>query len=175
MKTKSLKTSCLFPLLVTAASAQANPASPQAPSGTSDAVVTFYSNPVTVLGGLPGAKKGAFKGRLYDGQEELAFMEPNRFITFHLAPGPHVFAAGSWMGRGAYPPGHLSLELKPGQHYFVEGGVDALLVVRFSLKERTCAEAHEGRRSEPLPLEAKHLRSEGIPAAVKEMSFPACP
>jgi hypothetical protein len=80
---------CLLALLLASSSialhgkAQTN-ASGATPSNTQPALVTFFSNGMSLLGGLPGHRSQSFRGKLFDGDQQLASMEPAHFITFTL-------------------------------------------------------------------------------------------
>lgn len=140
---------------------------------SSEAQITFYSFPITVTGGLPGHKPGAFKGRIFDGDHQLAFMEPAHFITFHVASGVHVFSAASWMNKHADNGAHITLNLEANRHYFVQTGTLSF-GPPFVIREVNCADA---QRDNPhtKPLELVHLSPDGIPVAVRDTSFPQCP
>ncbi len=73
-----------------------------------------------MLGGLPGHEHAAFKGRIYDEDRQLAFMEPAHFVTFNFVPGPHVFSATWWTTKHANSGAHVTLDLIADQHYFIE-------------------------------------------------------
>ena len=142
------------------------------PGSSNKAEVTFYSLPVSLLGGLSKSDPGAFKGRLFDGDHQLAFMEPARFITFAMDPGAHIFSAASWITEQPNPGAHVTMNLVPGHHYFVETGHWAGGYL-FLIRDIPCVVAqHHNTHSKP--LEADHLRPDGIPIAVYETSFPAC-
>ena len=139
----------------------------------SDALVTFYSHAVTVKGGLMGPSLGAFMGRIFEGDHQIAFMEPSRFVTFHLAPGTHVFSAVSWMNKSANHGAHLTLNLEANQHYFVETGTLAV-GPPFVIRQVPCGRAAL-ENAHTAPLEFAHLRPDGRSIAVNDVSFPACP
>lgn len=141
-----------------------------------EAQVTFYSHGMTILGGLPGHTHGAFKGRVYEGTHQLAFMEPAHFVTFSFAPGPHEFGATWWVTKDAQKGPHVLINLADNQHYFIEtyvkninifGGVDLLI------KEVTCDYAKRDN-ADSKPLEQPHLRPDGRTAFVPETAFPGC-
>jgi hypothetical protein len=159
-----------FFLLFPALAQNAAPALPQAQ-------VTFYSHRVTMLGGLPGHEHAAFKGRIYDEDRQLAFMEPARFVTFNFTPGPHAFSATWWITKHATSGAHVTLDLVANQHYFIETFVvntNLSGAVKLYITEVTCEGAQRENVSTK-PLEPTHLRSDGIPLAVHETSFPQCP
>jgi hypothetical protein len=142
------------------------------------ALVTFYSHGVTPLGGLPGHGSSAFKGRIYEGDHQLAFMEPAHFVTFSFDPGPHMFSATWWTTTHAKGGAHVAMELDADQHYFIEAVVlnsgFAFGNVNLFIKEVTC----EGAQADNLrtkPLEPTHLRPDGAPIAVADKYFPKCP
>lgn len=139
----------------------------------SRALVTFYSNHVTILGGTVGHRWGAFKGRLFDHDNQLTFMEPGRFITFQVSPGVHVFTANSWMSRHANHGKHVTVDVSAGRRYFIETGSFAGEPV-FGIRFVNCQFARsEGASLKP--LEAVHIRPAGKSIAVFETSFPSCP
>jgi hypothetical protein len=149
------------------------PSCAQPNSSTSDdAYITFYSPPVTLLGGLPRHDLGACKCRIFDGDKQLAFMGPARFITFRIAAGAHVFSAVPWMYKQSNHGAHMDVDAEPGQHYFVECGTPAFGPT-FVIREVVCAVARDiGQRTKP--LEPAHLRPDGRPILVTETSFPQC-
>jgi hypothetical protein len=138
---------------------------------TPEAYVTFYSNHITILGGTPGHRWGAFKGRLFDGVDQLAFMEPAHFITFKISPGTHVFTANSWMNKHSEHGAHMTIDIRPGRRYFIETGS---FPGDFGIRNVNCqfaqSESHNIKSLEPA-----HFRSAGKTIAVIETSFPACP
>lgn len=139
--------------------------------------VTFYSHRVTMLGGLPGDQHAAFKGKIYDQDHLLAFMEPDHFITFNFVPGPHVFSATWWTTKHAKGGSHVALNLVANQHYFIETFVlntNMLGAVKLYINEVNC-EGAEKENVNTKPLEPTHLRPDGIPLAIPEKSFPQCP
>lgn len=149
-----------------------------APGALPQAQVTFYSHGITLLGGLPGHDPAAFKGRIFDEDHQLAFMEPGHFVTFNLAPGPHVLSANWWTTKHAKGGAHVLVNLVGDQQYFIETMVlnSGLFGIRVNLliKEVTC----EGAQKDNLrskPLEPTHLRPDGVPLAVAATAFPQCP
>jgi hypothetical protein len=154
--------------------AQSN--SPQTPpSNVADPLVTFVNNGFSLAGGLPGQKSEGFRGRLFVGDEPLAFMSGAHFVTFHFDPGPIEFTAQTWMASGPLGGAHLKLILAAGKHYFVEVRTRVSFPVTkgFGIKEVTCDEARKMHEQDE-PLEAKHLDNAGQATLVAEMSFPAC-
>jgi hypothetical protein len=100
-------------------------------------------------------------------------MEPSRFVTLHLAPGSHVFSATSWMDKSAKHGAHLTLIIEANQHYFIEAGTLAIGPL-FVIRQVPCAKAAlENVHTEP--LEFAHLKPDGRPIAMNDLSFPACP
>lgn len=142
------------------------------PSNADDAYVTFYSQPITLSGGLPRHKLGACKCRVFDGERQLAFLEPARFVTFRITAGPHVFSAVSWMYKHSSHGAHINLDVEPGQHYFVECGTTSFGPT-FVIREIACTVAQKtGQRMRP--LEPVHLRPAGTAIFVSETAFPQC-
>lgn len=158
---------CFLP--VSAALAQRDPTS------GSNAQVTFYSHRVTLLGGLVGHSPAAFKGRLFDADEQLAFIEPGHFVTFEMTPGNHVFTAASWMAMHAKGGSPTAIDLAADQQYFLE--VQVLKVglggTRTLVKEVTCEAAKQDNIAAK-PLEPVHLRPAGRALIVSQTSFPLC-
>jgi hypothetical protein len=142
------------------------------PSAAEDAQVTFYSNPVTLLGGMPGRGLGAFKGRIFDGDHELAFLEPAHFVTFRISPGLHVLSATSWINNHSKPGAHLTMDVGSGQQYFVECGTTSLGPI-FVIRGVACTSA-QAANHKTKPLEAVHVRPDGKPILVPGSSFPQC-
>jgi hypothetical protein len=142
------------------------------PSPIEDAQVTFYSKPITLLGGLPGHDLGAFKGRIFDGDHELAFLEPAHFVTFRIPPGIHVLSAASWVNKDSNPGAHLTMNIGPGQQYFVECGTTSFGPL-FVIRDVACTTA-QAANQKTKPLEAVHVRPDGKPILVLRNSFPQC-
>jgi len=86
--------------------AQGTTASPQVQ-------VTFYSSGSFLRSAIPGDKHAKFAGRIMDGNNQLAMLTPNQFVTFNLDPGQHVLAANSWMIASPVGGGHLKINLVP--------------------------------------------------------------
>ncbi len=139
----------------------------------SQALVTFYSNHITMLGGTPGHQWGAFKGRLFDRVDQLAFMEPAHFITFRIPAGTHVFTANSWMNRHSDQGAHITIDIRPGRRYFIETGSFPGEPI-FGIRNVRCQFA-QSESADLKPLEPVHLRPAGKTIAVIEKSFPPCP
>jgi hypothetical protein len=140
---------------------------------SSDSFVTFYSNHITVLGGIPGHRWGAFKGRLFNGVDQLAFMEPAHFITFRIEPGIHVFTANSWINRNADHGAHITMNIQAGHWYFLETGSFATEPA-FGIREVSCQFA-QGEGADLKRLEPAHIRQTGQQLTVPETTFPPCP
>ncbi|ADW71547.1 hypothetical protein AciX9_4617 (plasmid) [Granulicella tundricola MP5ACTX9] len=142
------------------------------------AQVTFYSHGVTMLGGLPGHDPAAFKGRIFDADHQLAFMEPSHFITFNMAPGLHTLSATWWTAKHSNSGAHITLNLVGGEQYFIETMVlnSGFMFGSVSLKIRevTCEGARRDN-THSKPLEATHLRPDGVPIALLSTTFPQCP
>lgn len=139
----------------------------------SEALVTVYSNHITMLGGTPGHRWGAFKGRLFDSVDQLAFMEPAHFITFRVSPGTHVFTANSWMSKHSDSGAHITIDLHAGRRYFIEAGSFPGEPI-FGIRNVSCQFARS-EASDLKPLEPVHFRPAGKTVAVSETSFPQCP
>lgn len=136
------------------------------------ASVTFYSNKTSLLGGLPGAQGAAFKGRLFWGDKQLAFMEPGHFITFAFAPGKYYFTAASWLIKSPTGGYDFSLDVEAGHHYFLEA-TSRNLPPFFGLNLIKCDKATKaaGRNK---PLERVHISPDGAALVVQESAFPTC-
>jgi hypothetical protein len=146
---------------------------PQAsPSPVEDAQVTFYSNAITLLGGLRGHDLGAFKGRIFDGDHELAFLEPAHFVTFRISPGLHVLSVASWVNKHSKPGAHLTMNIGAGQQYFVECGTTSFGPL-FVIRDVACTRA-QVTNQKTKPLEVVHVRPDGKPILVLRSSFPQC-
>jgi len=139
----------------------------------SDALVTFYSNRITTLGGLPGHRWGAFKGRLFDSGDQLTFIEPAHFVTFRVVPGMHLFTANSWVSKHSDQGAHITMQIQAGHRYFIETGTFATGPI-FGIRDVSCQFAQsEGANLKP--LESAHVRPAGKQIAVQETAFPGCP
>ena len=162
-------------ILVGPAHSQDVTATQDVTASVSDAKITFYSNKITLTGGTRGKKPGAFMGRIFDGDHELAFMVPARFVTFRVRPGLHVFTATSWMSKSANfrVRAQITMDLAANEHYFFESGTLSDSPT-FVLQNVTCAEARQDN-TRTKPLKSGHLRPDGIPIVVSETSFPQCP
>jgi hypothetical protein len=143
------------------------------PKSEPEALVTFYSNHITLLGGTPGHRWGAFKGRVFDGDKQLAFIEPAHFVTFRLPVGVHVFTANSWMNKSSKKGSHLKMDIEAGHRYLIECGSFAGSPV-FGIREVSCPSAQSAGK-DLKPLESVHLRADGSPIVIPETSFPNCP
>jgi len=149
-------------------SAHAQSSSPVA----ANAQVTFYSNSVSLFGGMPGSKLAAFKGRIFEGDRQLTFLEPGHFVTFAVPSGPHEFSAAAWFSKHSSPGAHLTIDTQSGHRYFVECGVTTFGPV-FVIREVDCSVAQTvGSRMKP--LEPVHLRPDGKSLFVPQSSFPQC-
>ena len=147
-------------------------ASQTANDSPSEAMVTFYSNRITMLGGTSGHRWGAFKGRLFDGVDQLAFMEPAHFITFRVSPGVHVFTANSWMNKHSDRGAHITIDVHSGRRYFIETGSFPGAPV-FGIRDVDCQSA-QSDGADLKALEPVHFRPAGKSTAVLETSFPPC-
>ena len=148
--------------------AQGTTASPQVQ-------VTFYSSGSFLRSAIPGDKNAKFSGRIMDGNNQLAMLTPNQFVTFNLDPGQHVLAANSWMIASPVGGGHLKINLVPGQHYYIGTYLESLVVAsKFRVEQRTCEEAHQDNKTTK-PLKREHIKEYGLARAVIETSFPICP
>ena len=124
--------------------------------------------------GMPGSK-AAFRGKIYDEDQELALLQGNRFTTFDLSAGPHTFSANWWVTTGPAGGPHIYMNLLPEHHYYIRtefkevgfGGTEILI------HEIMCDDAKISA-SHVKPLEQKHLRPAGRAAFIAETSFPLC-
>ncbi len=137
--------------------------------------VTFYSSASFLKSAIPLNEHSQFRGRIMDGHNQLAMLGSGKFVTFHLDPGKHIFAANSWMIASPAGGGHLTMNLAVGQHYYIGAYLQQLVVAsRFRLEQRTCEEAKQDNKSTE-PLKREHLREYGLARVVDESSFPTCP
>ena len=156
---------------------QASPAFAQtAIPAVPQAQVTFYSNGNFWTSGLPGAKSGIFAGALFDENQPLAYIRRNRFVTFHLAAGAHVFSA-SFSNHPARNS-QMSLDLAANGSYFIRAVAESrgVVVVDFTkgrLDSVTCQVAHQ-EAEKALPLEAKHIPQAAIANVDSILSMPSC-
>ena len=137
-----------------------------------EALITIYSNHMTLLGGTLGHQWGAFKGRFFDGEKQLAFIEPAHFVTFRIPVGEHIFTAGSWMSKNSKKGAHTKVTIEGGHRYFIECGSFAGAPA-FGIREVTCHSAQPVGMGLK-PLEAAHLRAAGRLLVIPESSFPDC-
>jgi len=80
--------------------------------------VTFYTpgnSAKSVAAGLLPRSQQPFTGWLFDGQQRLAHVRPNRFMTFHLRPGEHVITIPWHSTRPGKEPFVINIE--SGGHY----------------------------------------------------------
>jgi hypothetical protein len=148
-----------------------------------NAQVTFYSSSKpsnAIKGMLPGYKHGPFFGGIFDGDHLLAQMAATYFITFNLAPGPHVLSASS----SGYRPSKdalLPITLVANEHYFIR--IDSMsrlstLVIfdipKAIIEQIPCADA-QTENVKAKPLKPKRIWPDGVPLAVAETAFPKCP
>lgn len=143
--------------------------------------VSFYSH-AKALSGFPVEKRGIFFGDVYDGDQRLVsfrtgfIAKDNRFATFSLTPGPHIFSAtydGHPSKKHPFP-----MTLEAGKQYFirVRSQVTELVVIEFiegRLDEVSCEMAHqETKKSKPLP--SKNASSKMAANMVPSTSIPPC-
>ena len=130
------------------------------------------------MGGLPGHKPGSFRGRIYDEDDQLAFIEPGHFVTFALTPGRHVFSITPWTTEHAKNGSHVNVDLIANQHYYIETSITLSLAwlgtATLHVDQVTCEDS-QGVAAKYKPLEPVHLRPAGVPIALPEVSFPHCP
>ena len=144
-------------------------------AATPAALVTFYSNSMSLEGGFPKQKGAAFKGRLFSDGDQIAFMEPGQFFTISLVPGHYTFTANAWALKTPTGGAHLQLDAVAGEHYFVETGSRTVpFPSYFSIKKVTCSQALKDNAKDK-PLEPKHVSESAAPFVVAEISFPTCP
>ena len=142
---------------------------------TPAALVTFYSNSMSLEGGLPKQKAAAFRGRLFSDDDQIAFMEPGHFLTISFIPGHYTFTANSWALKTPTGGAHLELDVVAGAHYFIEIASRAIpMPTYFSIKKVTCSQALKENTNNK-PLEPKHISASAAPFAIPETSFPTCP
>ena len=145
--------------------------------GAPQAQVTFYSTGSFWKAARPGYKYGTFAGLIFDDKHRLANITPGHFITFDLAPGPHIFSANYWVGQNPKGGAHLKVDLVANQHYYIGTyfkTTSLLIISTPRIEQSTCQDAQKDAASAK-PLESKHLEQEGIPLALSETSFPRCP
>lgn len=115
-------------------------------------------------------------GRVFDGEQELATMRTNRFVTFQIPAGLHVFSARFDIQHHAGRKNTLNLDLKEGARYYLRFTATAkdLVTIELDLKETECAvAAQESEKSHP--LEEKYVPAEVRRLLLKQASMPACP
>jgi hypothetical protein len=143
------------------------------PPPAGDAQVTFYSNPISLSGGLTARKPAAFRGRIFDGDHQLAFLVQGRFVTFAFPSGIHEFSAAPWFNQHESPGAHLVIDVESGHQYFIECGATTF-GPPILIRESACAVV-QPIGSKLKPLEAAHLRPDGKQLLVPGTSFPQCP
>jgi hypothetical protein len=144
-------------------------------SGTDQALLRFYSNEKTLWSGLPGSH-GGFLGTVFVDGHLLALLERHRFVTFKVAPGLHSLASNWWMSKHEDNGARLNMNLLADHHYVISTAFKGDAFPGSSsieMKERTCEDANLANR-DMKPLEAKHLRPDGVPIVVTESAFPPC-
>ena len=146
------------------------------------ATVTFYSH-AKVFSGFPVEKRGVFYGSVYDGNQPLVdfdagfFPKDNRFATFSLPPGPHVFSATYDAHPSKKHPYPLTLEA--GKQYFLRvrsqgTQLIVLTLIDGRMDEVPCEMAHlETEKAKPLP--SKNASSTMAASMVPVTSIPSCP
>jgi hypothetical protein len=145
----------------------------EAGSAASSAQVTFYTIGLlkSEFTGLTDFKHDPFIGNIFDGDQELALLEPGRFVTFNLQPGEHVFS-GNWKSRHRPDPkAVLKLSLVANQHYYV-GIFGASFHMSPSIGQASCKEASKYGGK---PLESKRIGASVAGLVVNERAFPQCP
>jgi hypothetical protein len=139
------------------------------------ALITFVDNKMSLLGGLPGHKSEAFRGKLFVGDELFATLTPGHFVTFSFSPTPVKLTAQTWLATGPKGGAHLELTPVAGKHYFVELSTKQEWPVTkmFGIKEISCEQARDEHEHDK-PLEKSHIKSKGVSSLVAESSFSAC-
>jgi hypothetical protein len=141
-----------------------------------DVEVTFYSNgnPYTTV--APHADHAMFVGTLFDGKQPIGFLQPKRFLTLYLSPGPHTFS-GSLSRKKPDEKSQLSLDLTAGVSYFIRAQMEVRGVVITSEKDRldsvTCQIAHQ-EAEKALPTDPKRIEPAMRPKITSVSSLPSC-
>lgn len=148
------------------------------------ATVTIYTpsggkanlKSTSTLGVIPGDYP--FMGAIYDGDAKLGNFSAGRFMTFHVTPGKHVFAASDHFNKNT-PKAEVTLDAKAGEAYIVRAamthkGVWAIQSFHYSLETIPCAQARaEADTLKPISIKKvdKGERNNLIGSAY----FPSCP
>lgn len=142
------------------------------------ATVTFYTPFVTpshLVGQFTGLGKTApALGRIYDGDRTLAHIVPNRFVTFQLPAGQHVFSAMAQVPRRPDKEHLVPVELKAGEHYFFQlTNKNRTFLIETDLAAVDCATAaKESMKS--LPLDPKDVSEDLRSLLSPANALPAC-
>jgi hypothetical protein len=168
----------LLLLLPLTCAAQFAPAPTTAPATAAEpALVTIFARPLSLKSVIPGTKDGVWTGRIFDGDLLLAHVGLSRFVTFAVTPGSHTFAANCLSCKSSSGGGKLTLNLEPGQHYFVQASMTisgSAMSMAFVLKEVRCADAQETAKKSKA-VTAKDILPDGAKVVVPGTTFPPCP
>ena len=168
----------LLPLCC-AAAAQKHAVKPVAPppAPPPPGYVTLFSHPLSLTSFMPGTRNGFYSGRIYEGDHQLAHLQPSRFVTFAVTPGSHIFAANSMTSKTSEGGGTLTLDIQSGQHYFVQASIKVssnIMELAFVLKQVPCTEAQTTNKKSKAASD-KDLFPEGAKIVVPDTTFPECP
>jgi hypothetical protein len=158
----------LFSLCAVSISGQA------AYSPSEQALVTFYSSGPAIFG-KPGSL-GAFMGNVYVDGHQFGRLERHRFVTFKLDPGLHDFALSFWTSNRPDDKARITMNLDAGRSYFISTnfeGTSWLGGMALLVREVTC-EAAQADNASAASLDPKHIKPDGVAAAVSGGSLPQC-
>jgi hypothetical protein len=150
-----------------------------------DATVTVYAHGSNWTSGLPGTDHGIYYGCIYDGAVRLncfkesklfAQVRNNRFVVFHLPPGPHVFSAS--YGRKPSKRSQLAIDLIGGQNYYLRAQSESRGVLEVEweygrLDQMTC-EVAQTESQKAKPMKGDVFSPAGIAALAAVQAIPGC-
>jgi len=150
-----------------------------------DATVTFYSTgslfhaalKAGATLGYPG--KAPFTGFVFDGDRRLGLMQPGRFMTLHLPPGPHTFAPATMRSTKRHSEKtQLPVTLEPGKQYFVRLNqtIRGFYVVQIPIQhfEQVDCETAREEASGTEPIKAKRVEKDVRGSLENVAYFPSC-
>ena len=150
-----------------------------------DAMVTVYAHGSNLTNGLPGSNHGIFYGCIFDGNVRLncfrnnkffAQIHNNRFVVYHLPPGPHVFSAT--YGKKPSKRSQLPINLVAGKSYYFRAQSESRGVIEIEweygrLDQVTCQEA-QTETAKAKPMTGDVFSPEGKAALSSVQAVPAC-
>jgi hypothetical protein len=154
---------------------------PASAAPPTDAEVTIYSNgslaSAVLMPGEPKVNHAAFIGLLFDGDQKIGFIQPNRFLTLRLPTGQHTFSA-SLSSKHPAKDSQLPLVLNAGEKYFIRVQEESRGVVFASAQKGrldlvTCQIAHQDAANAS-PTDSKRIAPEMRDKIIPTRSMPPC-